>query len=127
MTCPKCGFEQAEFPECARCGVFVAKFREKIRVDEERRIIQESIARRQELYAGAPAVAADAEDNDFFAPEKQGIQHGMAGGIAMMTIAVVWFGLGWMVGVIFYYPPILFLIGAFAFLKGLVTGNISGD
>ena len=28
--------------------------------------------------------------------------------------------------IIFFYPPILFLIGLFAFLKGLVTGNLSG-
>ena len=51
----------------------------------------------------------------------------MAGGIAMMLIAVVWFGAGYMAGVIFFYPPILFLIGVFAFLKGLFTGNVAGQ
>jgi hypothetical protein len=128
MTCPKCGFQQPESPECVGCGIFVAKFREKARIDEERRIIQDSVAERQQVYAGGPAVAVDdASDDDFFGPEKSGIQHGMAGGIAMMTIAVIWFGLGWMAGVIFYYPPILFLIGAFALLKGLVTGNVTGE
>jgi hypothetical protein len=27
MICPKCGFEQAESPECARCGVIVSRFK----------------------------------------------------------------------------------------------------
>ncbi len=126
MTCPKCGFEQPESPECGRCGIFVTKFIEKARLDEERHIIQESVAQKQAAYAGARAVAVDDADDDFFGPEKKGVDHGMAGGIAMMTIAVVWFGLGWMAGIIFYYPPILFLFGVFAFLKGLFTGNVSG-
>jgi len=38
------------------------------------------------------------------------------GGIGMMVGAVVWFVLGWMAGRIFFYPPILFVIG------GLVLG-----
>jgi hypothetical protein len=125
MACPKCGFEQPESPECVRCGIFVARFLEKARLAEETRIIQESIAEKQALYARPREQAVD-DDDDFFGPEKKGIEHGMAGGIAMMTIATVWFGLGWKAGVIFYYPPILFLIGAFAFLKGLSTGNVSG-
>ena len=89
----------------------------------EARTIQESIAQRQAAYASQPAVEVD---DDFFGPEKNGIEHGMVGGIAMMVIAVVWFGLGWMAGIIFYYPPILFLIGVFGLLKGLLTGNVSG-
>jgi hypothetical protein len=62
----------------------------------------------------------------FFAPEKKGIQKGIVGGIAMMAIATVWFFVGYEAGYIFYYPPILFVIGLYAFLKGLITGNISG-
>ena len=128
MSCPKCGFEQPESPECVCCGIFVAKFLEKARREEEARIIENSIAERQVHYATSP-VATDAADtdDDFFGPEKQGIQAGMAGGIAMMAIAAIWFGAGWMAGVIFYYPPILFLIGAFAFVKGLFTGNVAGE
>jgi hypothetical protein len=128
MTCPKCGFDQPESPECVRCGIFVAKFFEKARLEEEARTIQESIAQRQMRYASPRAVDMNDGDDDvdFFGPEKSGIERGMAGGIVMMAIAVIWFGLGWMAGIIFYYPPILFLIGAFGFLKGLVTGNVSG-
>ncbi len=125
MTCPKCAFEQPESPECTRCGIFVTKFFEKARLDEERRTLQEFKAQRQAAYASPRAVDVDVDD-DFFGPEKNGIEHGMMGGIAMMVIAVVWFGLGWMAGIIFYYPPILFLIGVFGLLKGLFTGNVSG-
>jgi hypothetical protein len=126
MVCPKCGFEQPESAECARCGIFVTKFVEKRRLAEERHILDESFARKHAAYAGSQG-AAIVDEDDFFAPEKKGIQHGIAGGIAMMAIAAIWFGLGWMAGIIFYYPPILFLIGAFAFLKGLFTGNVAGE
>lgn len=41
-------------------------------------------------------------------------------GLAMMGIAVLWFGLGWAAGFVFWYPPIPFFIGLFAFLKGTI-------
>jgi hypothetical protein len=30
MTCPKCGFEQVEGPECGRCGIVIAKYLERL-------------------------------------------------------------------------------------------------
>ncbi|MBV8879989.1 MAG: hypothetical protein JO332_08505 [Planctomycetaceae bacterium] len=42
-------------------------------------------------------------------------------GIGMMVGAVVWFVLGWMAGRIFFYPPILFVIGAVSVGKGLMA------
>ena len=45
----------------------------------------------------------------------------------MIAIAVLWFGLGYMAGYIFYYPPILFLIGVYALIKGIITGNLKGE
>ena len=66
------------------------------------------------------------EQGGFFAAEKKGMQKGVLGGIIMMVIAVVWFVVGYIVGYIFYYPLILFIIGLFAFLKGLFTGNLAG-
>ena len=62
-----------------------------------------------------------------FASEKRGIQKGVAGGIAMIVIAVIWFVVGYTAGYIFYYPPILFLIGLYALIKGIITGNIKGE
>jgi hypothetical protein len=45
----------------------------------------------------------------------------------MIVIAVVWFVGGLSAGVIFFYPPILALIGIYALVKGLATGNIAGE
>lgn len=42
------------------------------------------------------------------------------GGIAMMVGAVVWLGVGLAAGYIFFYPPILFLIGLGTLIKGLM-------
>ena len=43
------------------------------------------------------------------------------GGVGMMVGAVVWFVLGWMAGRIFFYPPILFVMGIVAVGKGLMA------
>ena len=76
--------------------------------------------------ASAQTKTLEKRNTGFFAPEKAGINKGVVGGIIMMVIAAVWFGVAWEYGWIFFYPPILFLIGLFAFIKGIVTGNISG-
>lgn len=62
----------------------------------------------------------------FFGPEKHGISKGVAGGAVMMSIAAIWFFVGLGLGWVFFYPPILFAFGAYAFIKGLVTHNLSG-
>ncbi|MBN2418964.1 MAG: hypothetical protein JXL81_06235 [Deltaproteobacteria bacterium] len=36
---------------------------------------------------------------------KMGSQKGIVGGIAMMSIAVIWFVVGYAAGIIFFYPP----------------------
>lgn len=61
-----------------------------------------------------------------FGLEKHGIEKGVIGGLVMMGLAVTWFVVGLMFDRIFFYPPILFLIGAYGFVKGLMTGNIAG-
>ncbi|MFH1378376.1 MAG: hypothetical protein ABIH86_06460 [Planctomycetota bacterium] len=58
--------------------------------------------------------------------EEKGIDMGLVGGILMMLGAVIWFVVGWMGGIIFFYPPILFIMGLYGALKGLLTGNIAG-
>ena len=70
--------------------------------------------------------ASEEDSGGFFAPEKKGIQKGVIGGVVMMIIAAIWFIAGWSAGIMFYYPPILFLIGVYAFFRGAATGNISG-
>jgi hypothetical protein len=43
----------------------------------------------------------------------------------MMAGAVIWFVLGLMADRIFFYPPILFVLGVIAFIRGIAGG--SGD
>jgi hypothetical protein len=43
----------------------------------------------------------------------------IGGGLLMMIGAVVWFVLGWMAGRIFFYPPILFIVGICSLVKGI--------
>jgi hypothetical protein len=78
------------------------------------------------LTVETDASAEQPKNAGFFAPEKKGIEKGVLGGLAMMGIAAVWFVGGYAAGYVFYYPPILFLFGLYAFIKGLVTGNVSG-
>lgn len=44
----------------------------------------------------------------------------------MMIIAAVWFFGGLAAGYIFYYPPVLFIIGVVALIKGIADGNLAG-
>ena len=139
MTCPKCGLEQPKVEECQACGVIVSKFRQMpspqpVAGDG----VVASVADGQmagqgqaggQIYDGVQIQVTKSsytEDEGFFGPEKRGIDKGVLGGITMMVIAVVWFGVGWMAGFVFFYPPILFLFGLFAFFKGLLTGKLAG-
>ncbi|GEM_PF-6285529 len=75
-----------------------------------------------------PSVGAESEERDsgFFAAEREGINNGVVGGIFMIVIALLWFFIGRAAGYIFFYPPILGIIGVYAVLKGIFTGNVSG-
>ncbi|MGB5817239.1 MAG: hypothetical protein WBG93_05195 [Thermoanaerobaculia bacterium] len=121
MTCPQCGFDQDAADECFQCGVLVEKFLERTRLQAEEKML----LAKDGIYLGADDDEV-AGGNDFFAPEKKGIEKGMMGGIAMMVLAAVWFFGGYAMGIIFFYPPVLFLFGLFAFAKGLFTGNVAG-
>jgi hypothetical protein len=46
------------------------------------------------------------------------VNSGVIGGLLMMVIAVVWFVLGLMANRIFFYPPILLVIGLISMIKG---------
>ncbi len=65
--------------------------------------------------------------NGSFAPEKAGIKKGLMGGVIMLLIAIVWFVVGLAAGYVFYYPPILAIIGIYAIIKGLAKGNYTGE
>lgn len=70
--------------------------------------------------------ASGQEYEGAFAMEKKGLDAGALGGIVMMLIAAVWFFVGLAADRIFFYPPILFLIGAYGVFKGLFSGNYAG-
>jgi len=53
--------------------------------------------------------------------ESKVLNGGVVGGSIAMLIAVVWFVAGLAVGIIFYYPPFLFIIGLIGFVKGLMS------
>lgn len=48
---------------------------------------------------------------------------GVIGGLLMMLIAVIWFVAGLAMNIIFFYPPILLVIGLIAMIKGLAGGR----
>jgi len=101
MKCPQCGAELSDKAERCFCGYDLKESKPE--------------TSKQKKKGGG-----------IFDPEKKGIEKGVVGGLTMMGIAIIWFVAGYAAGYIFYYPPILFLIGVFALVKGLITGNISG-
>lgn len=63
------------------------------------------------------------QEHSHFAMEKSIVNGGVAGGLLAMIIAVVWFVAGLMNDRIFFYPPILLVVGLIAFFKGLMGGG----
>jgi len=62
------------------------------------------------------------ERKGFFAFEKGLADKGALAGVLMIVIAVVWFVCGLIfLDRLFFYPPILFVIGVIAFIKGLTS------
>lgn len=61
------------------------------------------------------------EHAGIFGTEKWVISGGVIGGAIAMLVAVVWFVLGLMADRIFFYPPILFVVGLFGLVKGMMT------
>jgi hypothetical protein len=48
------------------------------------------------------------------------VSPGIITGVLMMVGAVVWFGLGLLADRIFFYPPVMFVLGLVATIKGLL-------
>lgn len=45
---------------------------------------------------------------------------GLLGGVLAMVAALVWFAVGWSAGKIYFYPPVLFMVGVCAVIKALL-------
>lgn len=74
-----------------------------------------------------PRRRARLRDDDEFEVRKKRSGGGMASGsvltgVLMMVGALVWFFGALALGTIFFYPPILFIVGLVTFIKGL-SGN----
>lgn len=67
------------------------------------------------------------KENGFFTPERKGMKKGVLGGLIMVLIAVAWFFGGLAIDRIFFYPPVLLIIGVVAIVKGAAEGNLAGE
>jgi hypothetical protein len=81
----------------------------------------------KEYLSRKEALAQSEQEGGFFAAEKKGFSMGMLGGLLMMAIAAVWFFVGMAAGYIYFYPPILFVMGIVALIKGMADGNVAGN
>lgn len=59
--------------------------------------------------------------------ERQLLDFGVGGGSLLMVVSVIWFVGGYLAGRIFYYPPILFLVGLIAAVRGIVARRRSNN
>ena len=73
------------------------------------------------------AAESEGVQSGFFAPEKKGMKKGVLGGIIMIVIALAWFIGGLAINRIFFYPPVLLIIGIVSVIKGLAEGNYAGE
>jgi hypothetical protein len=63
----------------------------------------------------------EATSGGFFGTETSILNGGTIGGLVAMLVAVLWFFGGLAAGIIFYYPPILFILGLVAVGKGIIN------
>lgn len=62
---------------------------------------------------------------EYYTAQRSGLKYNgpMITGILMMVGAAIWFFGGLAVGVIFFYPPVLFVLGLISFVKGMFGGE----
>ncbi len=94
MICPKC---QKETPS----------------------IIRECQFCKTDLEVHRSIRSRDMEDPEWDKKASRLIDFGPTAGIVMMVIAVIWFVVGLMDNIIFYYPVVLFVTGIGAIIIGL--------
>lgn len=88
--------------------------REEEREEQRRRERRREEARREEGRREKPRVTFG---EGWFGSMNAGV----IGGVLMILIAVVWFVAGLAAGVLFFYPPILAVIGIAAIIKGIAS------
>lgn len=93
----------------------------------EKFVIDEGEAQKLLMRKKMEAEGDDLSDSGFFAMEKKGMKKGIAGGIVMIVLALVWFFGGLALDRIFFYPPVLLILGIVAVVRGASEGNIRGE
>lgn len=84
--------------------------------EDDRPTVKKRPVQRRDRERGTPRVAFE---EGWFGSMNAGV----IGGILMILIAAVWFIGGLFAGVLFFYPPILAVIGFIAIIKGCVGGD----
>lgn len=103
ITCPYCKKTNSAGTVKCSCGYFFDK----------------SAYVEKEQSDNAKAAAVN-ESGGFFASEKKMMNSGALPGIAMMVGAVIWFFAAYFYADrIFFYPPILFVVGLISLVKSL--------
>lgn len=115
----------AETPMPAKAGKFVAKPWEQTGGGQLELASAKYLKKKPEKSADPKGRKAQAQPSAESGRSLEGsvFNSGMAGGLLAMVGAVVWFVAGLMNDVIFFYPPILFVIGLGAFFKGMAGGS----
>lgn len=54
---------------------------------------------------------------------KFGVKNGIAAGAILILGSLIWFFGGWHLGIVYFYPPILFVIGLYILFKGVKRKN----
>lgn len=80
---------------------------------------QQHLADAETYHQQREASAREATSRGFFGTETSILNGGTVGGLVAMLVAVLWFSGGLAAGIIFYYPPILFIVGLVAVGKGI--------
>jgi hypothetical protein len=124
LECPRCEHTvrvpappSGRAPRCPGCKETV---RAPARRGEARRrtsgrgaqAISKRAAPASERVAGVPDEGASLEASIF--------SSGILGGVLAMVVALVWFAVGWSAGKLYFYPPVLFMIGVCAVIKALL-------
>ncbi len=107
--CKRCSHKEFNMSQGVLCGITHAK---PDFADECKDFSPKEVTNRQ--------MARTAEGRTTTENEKENPKYILFGGITMMVVAIIWFIAGYAAGYIFYYPPVLFVFGLIALVKGFI-------
>ncbi|PHR46365.1 MAG: hypothetical protein COA32_10950 [Fluviicola sp.] len=87
--------------------------------DESCESFKEDAKEAKSIKVQEELIKKDAQSSNTLGLSVIGIKSGVAAGIIAILGALVWFIIGLMSGYIFFYPPLLFILGVIVLIKGL--------